>query len=67
MRPILPSVLSSELTEAGAADDSDLVAAAKELMELVDGTGARAGKYSVPIMHSKGVQVGDRNIQVNRF
>jgi hypothetical protein len=61
------SVLTCELTEAGAADDADLVAAAKALMELVDQAGARAGKYNVSIKDSKGVQVGDGNIQVNRF
>jgi len=61
------SVLTGELTEAGAADDADLVAAAKALMELVDGAGARAGKYNVTINDSKGVQVGDGNLQVNTF
>jgi hypothetical protein len=61
------SVLAGELTEAGAADDADLVAAAKALMELVDGTGARAGKYNITIEGSKGVQVGDGNVQVNEF
>jgi hypothetical protein len=60
-------VLAGELTEAGAADDDDLVAAAQKLMKLLDGTGTRAGKYHVTIEGSKGVQVGDRNIQVNRF
>jgi|ERR1039457_1702086 hypothetical protein len=61
------SALAGELTEAGAADDADLVAAAKALMELVDKAGARADKFSVTITDSKGVQVGDGNIQVNRF
>jgi uncharacterized protein YfaP (DUF2135 family) len=61
------SVLAGELTEAGAADDADLVAAAKALMQLVDGTGARAGKYNITIEGSKGVQVGDGNVQVNEF
>ena len=36
-------------------------------MELVDGAGARVGKYNVTIKDSKGVQVGDGNVQVNRF
>lgn len=61
------SVLAGELTEAGAADDADLVAAAKAFMELVDEAGAGSGKYNVTIKDSKGVQVGDGNIQVNRF
>jgi hypothetical protein len=61
------SVLAGELTEAGAASDADLVAAANALMELMDGDGARGGKYNVTIRNSQGVQVGDRNIQVNTF
>lgn len=28
---------------------------------------ARAGKYDVTITNSKGVQIGDRNIQLNKF
>jgi hypothetical protein len=59
--------LAAKLKQVGAADDADLVAAAKHLMELVDQAGARAGKYNVTIKDSKGVQVGDGNIQVNRF
>jgi len=60
-------VLTGELTEAGAAGDTDLVAAARALMELVDRAGARVGRYNVTIRGSKGVQVGDGNIQVNKF
>ncbi|HXT94248.1 MAG TPA: hypothetical protein VN714_33865 [Trebonia sp.] len=60
-------LLKSELAEAGAAKDDDLVAAAKALMDLVDQTGAKSGKYNVTIKDSKGVQVGDGNIQVNTF
>jgi RIP homotypic interaction motif len=59
--------LAAKLTQLGAAGDADLVAAAKHLMELVDQAGARAGKYNVTIKDSRGVQVGDGNIQVNRF
>jgi hypothetical protein len=59
--------LAKKLTEAGAGDDAELVAAARALMELVDQAGARAGKYNVTIKDSKGIQVGDGNIQVNRF
>jgi RIP homotypic interaction motif len=59
--------LTKKLTQAGAADDTGLVAAAKALMDLVDQAGARAGKYNVTITGSKGVQVGDGNVQINRF
>ncbi|HEY5398936.1 MAG TPA: hypothetical protein VIL16_26505 [Trebonia sp.] len=61
------SLLTAELTEAGAAGDADLVAAARALMELVDSAGARAGKYNVTIKNARGVQVGDGNVQFNNF
>jgi hypothetical protein len=61
------AVLTDELTAAGAANDAELVAAARALMELIDQAGAKSGKYNVTIKDSKGVQVGDRNVQVNRF
>ena len=60
-------LLAAELTEAGAAQDDDLVAAAKALMELVDQAGAKSGKYNVTIKDSEGIQVGDGNFQVNKF
>jgi hypothetical protein len=60
-------LLAAELTEAGAARDDDLVAAAKALMELVDRPGSKSGKYNVTIKGSREFQVGDGNIQVNRF
>lgn len=61
------AVLTDELTVAGAANDAELVTAAKALMELIDEAGAKSGKYNVTIKDSKGVQVGDGNVQVNRF
>jgi hypothetical protein len=60
-------LLTAELTEAGAAQDADLLSAAKALMELIDQAGARSGKYAVTISDSRGVQVGDGNTQVNHF
>ena len=59
--------LTAKLTQLGAADDAYLVAAAQAFMDLIDEAGAKAGKYNVTITDSKGVQVGDGNIQVNRF
>ena len=59
--------LGKKLAEAGAGSDAELVATARALMELVDQAGARSGKYNVTIKDSKGVQVGDGNIQVNKF
>lgn len=60
-------LLTAELTEAGAAQDDDLVAAAKALLELIDQSRAKSGKYNVTIKDSDGVQVGDGNFQVNKF
>jgi hypothetical protein len=59
--------LTAKLTQLGAAGDTELVAAANALMELVDGVGARAGKYNVEVANSTGVQVGDGNVQFNNF
>ncbi|MGH3278681.1 MAG: hypothetical protein ACRDNW_06030 [Trebonia sp.] len=59
--------LAEELTRSGAANDAELLAVAKALMELVDQSGAKSGKYTVTIKDAKGVQVGDGNVQVNRF
>jgi hypothetical protein len=59
--------LAKKLTEAGAGNDAELVATARELMELVDQAGAKSGKYNVTIKDSKGVVVGDGNFQFNKF
>lgn len=59
--------LAKKLTEAGAAGDAGLVATARALVELVDQAGARSGRYNVTIKDSRGIQVGDGNIQVNKF
>jgi hypothetical protein len=59
--------LALDRYEAAPADDADLVAAARALMDLLDQAGARAGKYNVTITGGQGVQVGDGNVQFNRF
>jgi hypothetical protein len=61
------ALLASELTEADAGRDDDLVAAARAFLELADQAGTKTGKYSVTIEDSKGFQVGDGNIQINRL
>jgi hypothetical protein len=60
-------LLTAELTEAGAAQDGDLVGAAEALMKIIDHAGAKSGKYNVTIKDSKGVQVGDGSFQINYF
>lgn len=59
--------LEHELTQAGAAADPEMAAAARELMKLLDAAGSAAGKYDVTVQDSSGVQVGDDNTQVNHF
>ncbi len=59
--------LAKQLTEAGAADDNELVAAAQALMDIIDQAGAKSGKYNVSIKGSMGGQVGDHGHQVNKF
>jgi len=59
--------LMSELGEAGADRDRDLVAAAQALMSLVDEAGARTGKYTVDVRNAQGVQIGDHGRQDNVF
>jgi hypothetical protein len=59
--------LMTELGEAGADRDADLVAAAQALMNLMDRAGARAGKYTVSVRGAQGVQIGDHNRQDNVF
>ena len=62
--PKWEGLLTAELMEAGAADDTDLVAAAKAFMDLVDQASAKSGKYDVTIKASRNVVVGDSNIQI---
>jgi hypothetical protein len=59
--------LRQELAESGAESDSGLIAAAQELMQLLDARGTQAGKYVVTVRDSQGVQIGDHNTQVNTF
>lgn len=56
--------LAKKLEEAAAGDDASLVAAARAVLKFLDQQG---GKYDVTVKDSKGVQVGDGNLQVNMF
>ena len=59
--------LMAELAGAGADRDLELVRAARALLTLVEGAGARAGKYAVDVRGAQGVQVGDHARQDNVF
>jgi RIP homotypic interaction motif len=53
--------LASKLAGLGIADDSDLLSAARALLALLHDTNT----YNVTIRDSRGVQIGNRNVQVN--
>lgn len=56
-----PAALREALIAADAGQDSELVAAARRVLELVDPDQVRSGKYNVAVHDSTGVQVGDSN------
>jgi hypothetical protein len=59
--------LAKKLAESAVGDDAQIVAAARELMSLVDRAGAQSGKYHVLADHSQGVQIGDYSYMNNTF
>ncbi len=58
--------LEKELLETGAGADPEVVEAARRLLDLVDG-GRGGNRYTVDLRGAQGVQVGDRNQQLNQF
>lgn len=59
--------LADALVAAGAAKDGAMLAAARDLLSLVDQGGAPVGGHVVDLRNAKGVQVGDGNTQHNTF
>ena len=59
--------LAKALAESGASTEPSVVNAAQQLMALLDEAGARLGKYKVDLHGAQGVQIGERNQQVNVF
>jgi hypothetical protein len=57
--------LGGPVAESGAADDQDVLAAARQLLDAAER--ADAGRYQVEIHNSRGSQVGDHNQQINHF
>lgn len=57
--------LTSELAELNVGDDHELVAAARQLVNLLNGAGLSSGTISVYASHSTGLQVGNWNHQEN--
>jgi hypothetical protein len=56
--------LAAELSASGAAQDTDLLAAALGLLRLVDDVGYRSGKY---LLNVPNAQIGDPNPPHNSF
>lgn len=54
-----------DLFASGAADDEQVLALARRLLELTDLR--RAAKYQVDSREAKGVVIGDNNTQTNNF
>jgi hypothetical protein len=59
--------LGKALAATGASADGSIIAAAQELMALLDAAGTQAGKYNVDLHGTQGVQVGDGNQQFNVY
>lgn len=57
--------LGGPLTESGAAENHDVLAAARELLDAAQQ--ARLGAHRIEVHNSHGVQVGDHNQQTNHF
>jgi hypothetical protein len=59
--------LAKKIQQAGAADDPRILELAQTLVQLTAHEGARAGRYTVDVRGSKGVQIGDHGTQHNTF
>jgi hypothetical protein len=59
--------LTAELTQAGADGDRELIAAARDFLDLTGKTEARAGKFTVDARGAQGFQIGDKTRQENIF
>jgi hypothetical protein len=59
--------LAKALADSDAVSDQQVIGAAQRLMELLDKSGFREGKYQVDLSGAQGVQVGDGNRQFNIF
>jgi hypothetical protein len=56
--------LGQVLAEADADRDAQVLAAARELLAAADPAGTAAGKYTVTVTGSSGVQVGDHTTHI---
>jgi hypothetical protein len=56
--------LGAELVMSGAAGDGAVLAAARQVLGLVDPAGMAEGKYRVEVDHAQHLHVGDTSIDV---
>jgi RIP homotypic interaction motif len=59
--------LAKELRQTGVDTDPTVIAAAQQLMALLDEAGTNSGKYTIDLRGAQGIQVGDHNQQLNKF
>ncbi|WP_392531356.1 hypothetical protein [Nostoc sp. C117] len=60
--------LKKKLAETGADKDAEIIKLAQELLEQLKPEESAVGKYSTVFQGEvKGIQVGDRNTQENKF
>ncbi|MFC0097812.1 hypothetical protein ACFFKH_09750 [Micromonospora marina] len=57
--------LGAEITASGADLDEEVLAAARQLLQLA--SPPAPGKYEVKLSQAKGVQIGDLSVQTNHF
>lgn len=59
--------LSDKIAESGAANDLEVLDAARVLLERLDPDGAESGKYNVVLSNAQGTIIGDNSQQTNIF
>ena len=60
--------LKKKLAEAGADKDEEIIKAAQELLKELKPEESASGKYDIVFQGEvKGIQIGDGNIQTNKF
>jgi hypothetical protein len=65
-REVYAGALADQLAQTGADKDPELLAAARELLNLINDA-TPAGSNNVIVTNSSGVQVGNHSIQINSF
>lgn len=56
--------LGSHLAASGADQDDEILAAARNLLELADPAGTEAGKYRFDLRGAQHLQIGDNNVRI---